>query len=214
MKKSSFLLVEVIISVALFAVLLTALFGLFYDYNLTTQTMKKKRNELEAHVLTQIRLQKILSRTVFEKKYRPYFYLDTSDPQRHALIFTFENEAMIDEDFSEIVLAKLYVDKNALTLTLWPHKKDKTKEIPTKVQKEILLQDVTELKIALFKPEDKPGGKKETKKSDQEHPHYGIWTSEWIADFEERATLVHLTCNKGEFWFIIPQEVSTVNMNL
>jgi len=169
------------------------------------QTVKKHRQDHTEYVLTQIRMQKILSHTVFNNKYRPYFYIDTSDPDKNALIFTFENDAMIDEDFSEIVLAKLSVEEKNLTLTLWPHKHDKAKEIPTKMQKEILLQNVEKLKISLFKP-----GDKEAKQSDHPHPVYNEWTNQWPAEYGERPALVHLACNKGDFWFIIPQEIQPV----
>lgn len=211
-RKSSFILIEVIIASSLFALLLSVVFGIFWYYSQLNQSLTKQRTSLEKLLIAQSRLQMAFTRSVFHKNCNRYFYIEEpKSDSGPSLIFTFHNIVEMETEFCETVLGKLYVEDEQLCLAMWPHKKNLT-QVPTTMQKEHLLSNVTSFEIELFAiPTSK---KRQSNKNEVQVPE-GKWISRWPVEYKRRPSLIKLTCHRttGEivpFWFFIPNETQPI----
>lgn len=140
MRKRSFILLEILISLALLSILISFLFTSMAQGIKAEVSLSSARKNLLARQRTQSRLQDLfLSITPI---HLPPLYTKTfPQEKKDSLIVYFDNGIDPDPLFSGPVLGRIYLDeKNHLALTLWP--------IDTKGQirpwrKEILLDHVS-----------------------------------------------------------------------
>jgi hypothetical protein len=205
----------VLVATSLFVMLLAALFGIFWRTSKVNQSIAKLRTANEQMLLTQTRLQNILSNTVFQKAFRPYFFVEKlKHANSPSLVFTFENQIHTNYAFSNVVLGKLYVEDNQLCLGIFPHPK-KAHGPPKEMRKEILLQAVADMRLEFFlAPEDKDE-QQEEEQEQLKKPPQGLWTNDWLKEYEKRPTLIKLIVTKTSdepyvFWFFIPNEIKPI----
>jgi type II secretory pathway pseudopilin PulG len=207
-RRHSFILIEVIIAISLFAILLSVLFGIFSSYIKTDQAITKARGSYEKRLLAQVKLQRIFAHTEFSDRDHHYFYLDDDG----SLVFTYDNKYEIATQFPNTVLAKLYVDpKNRLNLAIWEHSEDTYEEIPERFRKDFILDNVEDIEFEFFKAPlvQKEKGKK-TNTEEDPNVIQGKWVTEWEKKLKCAPTLLKITLKPDDttFWFVLPKEIT------
>ncbi len=188
--KKSFSLVEALIAMALFALVISSLFALFFHNIRIHEQLESIRECSEITRRAHARLQGVFSKLIYDIEGRHFFYTPSikqfsNNKEGPSIVFTFDNGLDRVRGFSYDVIAKLYVDQeDRLSLMIWPNPVDeKTK--PTTVRKEVLLENVESLKIQFWKapnlgitmPLDKTGE----------------WLDTWEQELKGHPTLVRLT---------------------
>lgn len=146
---------EVLIALALTGMLLSALLGVYWQVQVAT-LQGLKSEEKNFHLLhAQVRLGDVLNAVTSdmqkdaEKQTEHFFYL-TENPQ--ALIFTFDNGTGAGPEFSNVVIAKLFVDSDGkLMLYIWPSILRHPEESPP-FRREELLSGVERVEYLFFSP--------------------------------------------------------------
>lgn len=190
----------------LFAVLLSTLFGIFSHFSKVNSILSRELKRYEEKVTAQLILQRVFSNTEFSKSSRPYFYIEENDSQNPSLVFTMSNTHALNHELAQTVLAKLYMENNSLCLTIWQHPKVRSKDAPTTLQKDILLKNISSLKIELFKA---PSAK-ENETGDHPTPPHGVWTSHWPLEYNMQPSLIRITCDNDHFYFLLPKRIDSV----
>lgn len=201
MRRRSYILIEVIISMMLFAVLLSALFGIFSHFSRVHNTLSNQIKRHEDNVTAQLILQRAFSNTTLSKASRPYFYIEETG----SLVFTIDNISSFEDEFTHDVLAKLHIENNNLMLTFWEHPRIPPKNPPDHLRKITVLQNVSSLQCKLFKA---PAAKKNDKNELIAAPE-GVWTGHWPLEYNTQPTLIHITCDTHQFYFLIPKRVES-----
>lgn len=209
MRRRSFILVEVIVSMMLFAILLSVLFGLFTHFTYVNSVLAKQLKRYEETVSAQLILQRVFSNADFSKGSHPYFYIEETSSANPSLVFTYNNNTSLTTQLSTTVLGKLFIDNNKLCLSVWQHSREPFKNPPPETSRHILLHNVSSFKIELFKA---PTGKEE-EASEHPVPPQGVWTSRWPLKYKTSPTLIRLTCDKQQFYFVLPKQIISVVYN-
>lgn len=184
MRKYAFSLVEVVISLGLFAVLLTSL-------TLWHRTLTQQKSEIE-HLKAPLLEKRYLSQrlqAILPQAEAPFF---SHDPT--ALVFLFNRGPWKDPKLSGKVLGKLFYhpQERTLSLTIWPSpfQEEGPREEPT--QTFILLDRVDYVAFSFFHPPDpfkKPVSPEEI---GQTKPQEG-WQELWLLPYHQLPSLVKLT---------------------
>lgn len=198
-KKRVMTLLEMLIGLGLIAILLSML-GFFYrQITLLDKDSEKIQRENFQLRYTESRLAKILPNAIAEHEQSKDFLFFTSNDllgllsaNNPSLVFLFDNGASADDQMANLVLARLFVDKeNKLCLALWPApKRWKEYAEPIKLKKEVLLDNVETLRFLFFVPPDRNRKlveenvkAKNLQKLQLEPPVKGDWVTEWKRDY-------------------------------
>lgn len=206
MRRRSFVLIEVVISLALFATLLTVLFSIFLHASRVNGMLAEEVSRHEQIVIAHSKLRRALSEARFSTMRRPYFYIKDEPHSGQSLIFTFHNQTSKDPDFSSDVLAKLSIEDNCLVMTYWPHPKTPVKEVPAKYEREILLTNVSELDIKVFCLQSDNDSTDETKPQ----PPDRTWTSHFPLEYDTQPLLIHIKAGKEHFWHVFANKLEPI----
>ncbi len=134
-----------------------------------------------------------------------------------TLIFAFNNGISLDTTFSNLVIARLYVNpQGELTLAYWPSRFEWDQPNPP-IKKEVLQEGVEKMTFEFFiapEPKNAPKNAQGTNQDNTTPPlePKGDWTSRaWINEYKELPLLLRITLklakNKGEeivFAFPLP----------
>lgn len=209
-------LLEVLIAMALTAIVLTSL-TFFYreiDY------MNKKSDRLQAESFQrrflQYRLTQIIPKAIPFGKRRSkgtaFFYSTTFSeglfkPGTESLVFGYDNCENLETKFASEVLGRLYVDNQSrLCLGIWPAPKRWKKDVPPPMKKEFLFENVDHLKFDFFIPPDHGKLKflgtsttqpKNAEQAAQPSP-IGDWTQVWLKEYAQLPGIVRITIQPKE----------------
>lgn len=186
--KRSYTLIEMLLSIALFALLLQSLFFWYQRLNSSKYLIgNEKWVLLEERYLDQ-RLQKILQHA----DSNPYFFTIPSErgTMGSSLVFTFDNGLRNEPLLSGIVLGKLFVDskRQALCLAIWPHP---SHEVKRPNQTIVLLEDVSDLSFDFYFPPHPFKKIVDPQEVGKPHPQEG-WQSSWLDDYHTLPPLVKI----------------------
>lgn len=212
--KHHFTLIEVLISMTLMALVLTALGYFFNEVNHLNRISERLKQENFRLRYLENRLMAILPKAIAPNDPLKDFYFFTSTPSDSlfkvgspSLIFTFDNGVnLVDAAFSNHVIGRIYLDKEGnLTLAVWPSIARWENNENILAKREILLENVEELHFEFFVPPDKqrsffqgetppPGLQRE------EAEPKGTWIKDWKYSYYQLPTLVkmHLKVNTRE----------------
>jgi hypothetical protein len=210
---------EVLIGLTLFAMLMSVMFLIFWRCSKVTEIITKERHLYEKLVVVQSRLQNVLSKSIFNKNIKAlssYFYIEEAKGSLgKSLIFKFENDIELTNDFLLLLGAKIYVDEQKqLCLALWQHE-EPLKEVPQNVRKEVLLDGISNLDIEFFAPPLLATNSK-AQKNEEMPLDRCTWLSTWPQEATLRPALIKLICHRGPkkepltFWFMVPKEIQTI----
>lgn len=155
--KRYFSLLEILIALTLASILLTGLFGYYRKLHLTGELLQQSIEKVDNWRNLQARLSTIFVKvngeggaTMNKKRGERYFY---TPKDKNELIFTYDNGKDYDPRFSNIVLAKIFLDPTSKELFLlrWPLPNfDKENRPPFPFQKEILLENVERISFDFY----------------------------------------------------------------
>lgn len=156
LRKRSFILLEILISLSLLAILLSFLFNAMAEQIKAEVRVSDARKILLARQQLQSRLQDLFL-SITPAHFPPIYTKIFPNQKKASLILYFDNGIDPDPAFSGPILGRVYIDEeNNLALGLWPLEKEK-KNRPWR--KEILLSHVTDFSFQFLgqkqKKEDK-----------------------------------------------------------
>ncbi|NGX34532.1 MAG: hypothetical protein K1060chlam1_00885 [Candidatus Anoxychlamydiales bacterium] len=141
-KKNNFTLLEVMISLFLITIIITFLFGFFSKIMKLEKNIEEKKIKILAINHTQIRLTQVFS-NVYQGDFinKSSFYTQNAkNSKRPILHISYDNKIDSNPNFSLVVRAKLYIDRNKnLCLKTFSRDQDQTP------RKEILLKNVEKI---------------------------------------------------------------------
>lgn len=215
-RRRAFVLVEVLIATSLFAVLLVAIFSIFWRTSKLSDAITQKRLRIEQVLLIETKLQNVFNNIIHDEESRSYFYLEPSRQNGSpSLVFTFDNQFHVDYAYTTTVLGKLHVDNENLYLTIWPHFEDPKERPQNEMRKELLLEKVSDVSLELFASSESKDEKNQDKAVNGPRPVQ--WNTVWPKEYETRPSLIKLAITlKGQsvpitLWFMLPQEVKTIS---
>jgi len=189
-------LLEVMIAMGLAVMVLTTLTYFYSDIDSLNREMERIQKESFHNLYVENRLSMILPRAVSERDSKKDFYFFTSTTPggffkagSTNLVFTFDNGVMLDKDFSNHVLARLYLDpQNRLCLATWPSPKRWNPVGLTSMKKEVLLENVEQLQFSFYVPPEKDRSKWGVASKPLEIK--GPWVNEWRSEYKQLPTLI------------------------
>jgi type II secretory pathway pseudopilin PulG len=210
-KLKSFSLVEVLVSLILFAIVLTSLFSLYKHNSLYLKELVKARKEAEVLHIAQTRLQQVFLNLNYTNPKHDKFYtsqqLSSIVKNSKSLVFTFDNGVDSNKYFSNDVLGKLFVDdQNRLCLVYWPSL-IKFPNQDTNMRKEVLLENIEAFEMEFWSQAFVIDSK------NKEEP--GVWVKEWKKDYKDIPTIIKFALrykySSGEksieLTYIVPKKI-------
>lgn len=191
MKKRTFTLMELLLSLVLFGLLLEALFFWYRHMNITQEKMETDKWP----ILTERYTKQYLER-IFQKIEGPRYFFTSSTKDSldgPSLVFTFDDGPRNNPLLSNIVLGRLFIDKkhHALCLGIWPHP---TKKMSEPTQTIILLEGVEHLSFKFYYPPDPFQMPVDPKQVGKIVPTIG-WQTTWCSEYKTLPPLVKIQMN-------------------
>lgn len=155
-------LLEVLISIALTVIILTTLTFFYRQVGMIGAEVGRISIENFRMRYAETRLASILPKVVAENnKNKDFVFFSINDdsgskPGSQGLIFTFFNGISLDKEIANHALGRIYLDNdNNLVFAYWPSPKRWEKDKFPEMKKEILLENVDDVKFEFFIPPDK-----------------------------------------------------------
>jgi hypothetical protein len=203
----AFTLLELIIAMSLTLIIMSTL---MYFYSDLTKISMQTQQLNDKHFYWQYagsRLAEILPKIVGpsakntgkETEDFRFYSIDESNLTKagsQSLVFAYDNGVSLDKLFSNVVIGRLYVDKNnQLTLAYWPAPSRWTEKTLPPMKKEILKQNVASISFEFFIAPDKSVEKKPgSSTSDLEPMPKGAWrTQAWQREFHSLPAMVKMS---------------------
>lgn len=208
LRKRYITLLETLVALTLLSVLLTLIFGFFWELSRVNQLNEENQKMIFHKRYLENRLAFLFERIVNDNDDKRifYFFTQTGDgtfSDSPSLVMTFNNEARMNPVYAGDILSRLYVDKHhRLCLAIWPIFSTDPHEA---MQHEILLEGVKTMHFELYAPPEHLTSKKgvaSTKKIDPEktQPDPDKWHPEWLKSYDQMPSLLklHLVLIEGE----------------
>ena len=203
-KKHSFILIEIIISLFLITILLTFLFGYFSKITKIEIEIENIKNEVYKKNNLHIRLNNIFTQLNLKDFDQGRFYSKYEKDSKHlSLYLNYNNGIDPNPNFSEIVKAKLFVDdKNNLLLVIWP----KDNKIKT-ARKEILLTNINKIEYKFLGEKDLQMEKYIIEKIAEN----SFWYKFWPKEKRILPSVVYIKINKNmDFAFFLQSQDANI----
>ena len=203
-KKRTITLVEMLITLALTAVLLTVALGLYAQSTQLQQQAAHLRNRNFEALYLQSRLAKLFSDLVIQRNQKEYwFYTDD-----HHFYFAFDNGMDKNPLFGDILIGELSIDENGgFSLTTWPDPY-RTQESSAPIRREILLDHVETVSYQFYRPP-----RRELLEWQQDmtgETPYAQWVDTWQLDDNALPAMIKVFVTRKEestplvFSYVIP----------
>ena len=212
-RRSYVTLVEVLISIGLLSILLTAIFS-FWQYTISFQNEVDNMRRNNFRFLTvQQRLERVFSNIQGKGPNNQNLVFYTShdqDVHGPSLVTIFDNDVDGQYQFANMVLSRLYVDhQNRLCLVIWPTL-ERYSGPHAPMRKEILLEGVRDISFEMYRPKDQSA--KDVKVATEEEKVLAKWETEWTMGEKSLPAMIRIYVtldneNKDVivFAFLIPQ---------
>lgn len=208
-------LLEMLIAISLVTILLSTLMG-FYSFTASTQsTIDKLRNEGFRSLYIQHRLGQILPKANEKSKEKkdksPFWFYTSVGTFSPELVFTYDNGVDATPRFSNIVLGKLFLEGDKLTLLSWSTEPEWRKP-DAPARKEVFEEGIVRIAFSFYNPP--PATNEEKPIEDIKNPPG--WFSEWEIDREKLPAMIKITLWKeGEetpktYGFVMSNSDSTI----
>lgn len=148
-KKRAFTLIEVIISMSLLTLVITFLFGYFTKISKIEMDIENVKKIVYEKSNFHLRLMNICSQLSSKDK-ENFFAKFEKNFKTANLFFNFDNGIDPDPNYSDIIKAKIYVDKNSNLILEMFSKDTKTKQ----TRKEIIYTNVTSIEYKFLSYSD------------------------------------------------------------
>lgn len=207
MRRRAFTLVELLVGAGLLSILLVVLFGSYQQVAKIHDHLRQLRRAGFDMRYTQYRLADTLAKATLTQaapymKDRDYHFFTSDEAnsllQGRSLVFTFDRGFDLRREFSNLLLARLYVDnQRQLCLVEWPAP-SRCKEGLTPMKKEVLLEGVEEIRFSFYMPPD-PESKEvhapDSVSGDKEKvpPPWNQWSDHWQQNYQDLPPLMKIT---------------------
>lgn len=205
-------LIEVLIAMALSAVLISITAYFYQQLSIVNLKMDKAQNEHFQRRYVEYRLNATLPQAVAPSNKDFHFFLTTNSEGNFlenspSLVFTFDNCVKLNRDMTDLVIGRLYLDKEKrLTLAIWPiPKRWKENEQPP-MSKEVIMENVEKLSFEFYTPPDKGqlklSNKQESKTtSTVSQPGFpneikGVFHSDWKKEYRQLPAIVKVNIER------------------
>lgn len=190
-RRSSFTLLELLISISLVAVILTVLMGVYSQLSYFHLELDRTRAATFKKRQLQNRLYYVFSRVIpnFKSTQDDFFFFTTgTPPYQNGLIWTIDNGIDLDPLFSNHVLVRLQLERAGdgtgnLILNLWPMPRCFPDTVPP-VKRELLLAGVNELNFGFYLPPDPLKLISSDSSEDQLNLPRNSWYTEWLSEYK------------------------------
>ncbi len=199
-KKRFFTLIEVIVSLTLITIVITILFGYFTKISKVEQEIEDIKKIVYKKSNLQIRLNNIFAQLYSKDFNQIPFYTEVEKNEKNlSLCINFDNGVDPDPNFSDVVKAKIFIDKNSnLILEIWS--KDKKTKI---TRKEILFTAVNNLEYKFLSSNDLQMKSYEIEKITDTLYWYNFWPKER----NTTPSVIYMKINKDlDFAFFLPSQ--------
>jgi len=200
--KKAFTLVEIIIALSLFTMVMASVFNIFLCLSRSEKALLASQEKTEKLIFFQMRMRTLFSQLAKKKSKEFFFFTLPEGPP--SLVFAFEKRADRDTPFVDKVIVRLLVDGDALVLLSWPL--PPKKELPKKMRKEVLLENVQAVKYSFFgKAQDQEGKRtshwEEVPTWKKDAPAYPLRICLQVTFLDE---------TQVSFWFLLSQGVEEI----
>jgi type II secretory pathway component PulJ len=157
-RRYSITLIEVIISMLLTMIVLTALMYFFREVQMISHETERHQNESFQQRYLENRLMDILPKSQKPALKKSFFFTGAGGGGLFKvgtsyLVFTYDNGVNFDPEFSNHVLSRLYIDpQEQLILAKWPAPKRWEKGVSPPMKKEILMTNVENISFEFYVP--------------------------------------------------------------
>ncbi|MEC7839798.1 MAG: hypothetical protein VX777_07145 [Chlamydiota bacterium] len=192
-RRSFFTLIELLISMALMSLVLSALTYFYYQINQLNRESEKIEAKAFRLRYLENRLMSVLPRTIApnDKQKDFYFFSGTSSDTFNKvgnpyLVFTFDNSVnLVDPQYSNHVIGRIFLDnENNLSLAVSPTSKRWQEDRLIPLKREILLDNVSDLRFSFFTV------------NNMNFPS-GSWVAEWKQSNEQLPALLKIEITEG-----------------
>jgi len=192
-------LIEVLIASFLTMILLTAVTFFYRQVTLMTKESEKLQVEQFKLAYLEKRLSNTIPKIISPQDINKDFYFFTSDVLSQdigtSLVFTYDHKVSLDQNFSNHILARLFVEGHNLVLASWSSPK-KWGSLPNlTMKKEILMENVSNLAFEFYVPPKRDRSHfSKTAKPIEIQPE-NSWHKTWKASYNTLPALIkiHLT---------------------
>lgn len=145
--------------------------------------------------MAQDKIRPYLEEMYFEKRMTAIFnkaswpFLTTT---QNEIVFCYDHGPHLQPDLSGKTVAKLYLNKGYLCLTIWPHH-EKKKDSPSETI--ILLDDVTQFEFSFYNPPEDPKNKINPATVGEIKPH-NSWQNTWRKTYKEIPLFAKITIKR------------------
>ena len=154
-------LLEVMIAMGLSMVLISVVVYFYQQLSLINIAMDKAQNEHFQKRFLEYRLNAVIPMAVSPSNKNFHFFISPNiqglfKDKSQSLVFTFDNGVKLNKQMSDLVIGRLFLDKDdKLTLATWPINKRWVENEPPPMSKEVLMENVVGLSFQFFTPPDK-----------------------------------------------------------
>jgi len=224
-----FTLIEVIIALSLTAIVMTSLTYFYMQIQEINNKTENSLREIYRFSYLESRLANVIPKAISECSPKNDFAFFTtlgnsSEYFKHGtsnLIFTYDNGIDLNKQFSNHVLARLFLDnQNRLVLATWPSFKRWKAGTNPPMKKEILLENVDNLTFSFFIPPTMDRTRvikisENVKKKKLFIPGpAGSWVTDWKSEYYELPAMMKVQIQtKGEnmvFTFPLPNSNNVI----
>ena len=154
-------LLEVLIAMGLSMVLISIVVYFYQQLSLINLEMDKAQNEHFQKRYVEYRLNAILPEIVSPTNKDFHFFIGQNNQGlfnegSQNLVFTYNNGVKLDKKMSDLVIGRLYLDKNdRFSLASWPIPKRWKEDEAPPITKEVIMENVVTLSFSFYAPPDK-----------------------------------------------------------
>lgn len=209
------LLVELLIAMGLTMVILSMMLMFYDQIDRANSALEKEQNRSFKKLYLSTRLAAVMPKAISASDPDGdfFFFTTTSNdsfakPGTPSLLFAFDNGVKLDQQFSNHVIGRLYVNKNdQFCLAIWPSPVRWNSSAPTPMKNEVLYDNVEDLSFEFYAPPAKDrrlilaNTKPKILQKEQLLLEIdGTWKEEWQQEYKDLPALVkiHLTINSPQ----------------
>lgn len=204
LRRSYFTLLETLIAIAWTTILLSSLFFFYGQISVMGKQAEAIQMQSFQMRLVESRLASTLTQTLSVKAKEDFFFFTSNAVgEGESLVFSFDNKADLDKEFSNNALGRLYLANGNLCLATWPSPSRWIEGVPPAVKNEILVTQVSRLAFSFFVPPDKkwrlddvseeaPASSSTQRSAHPKPEPTGEWKSEWSQGYRLLPGLVKI----------------------
>jgi hypothetical protein len=200
LKRASFTLLEVLISLTLTTIILGVLLSAYFQAESLSRDGERLQREIQPKRALSARLDEIFIDLEPPKQNEQFFFT----PVEGELLFSYHNGANLDPSFSGEVLGRLFVDdKGHLVMLTWPPRKLWPEGGFPPFRREVLLEEIETIAFRFF--------------ATAQGTTAARWVDIWPKEAQDLPGIIELTITPRNatpeiFLFFVPQKIGVVQL--